>query len=78
MIRARVTSSAVLLFLDFQLPSPFPVRQGLPLPVMKAEQSNKYSSLTSIHTQVAFDFMEFPCWEGTLEASAPVPVGCSQ
>ena len=78
MIRAGVTSSAVLLFLGFSTPFSFPIHQGLPLPARKGGQFNKYSSLSSIRTQVTFDFMEFPCWEGTVQASTLVPVGVQQ
>lgn len=59
MIRARVTSSAILLFLEFLAPFPFPAHQG------ESGTSASIPSLSSAHTQVAFVFMGFSCQEGT-------------
>lgn len=61
-------------FRIFQLLSPFPVYQGLPLPP-RLGKSTSTSPLSSAHAQLVFSFMELLGWEGTLEVSTPVPVG---
>ena len=69
----KLCRSFVLRIFDSLLPSL--CDGGFPYQAGRLVKSTSIPALPSVCSQPACDCMEFPCWEGMLEASTPVPTG---